>query len=276
LEEQNPRTPWRGEEEKMKTAQDHDHLSYSQINCYTTCSLKYRFHYIDRLEEEFTSSALLFGSGIHAGIQAYLQSILEADPLRPDQLLDVFREEWRTSSNGKIRYSARESEESLVNKAHELFTMFVEKHDPAAEVIAVEEAFTSDLNQLTNDSPSRLPLFTGYVDAIIRNGSTTLIDYKTSSRKPSGDLNAMQLVAYSLGATTLGYEPNELAYRYEYLVKTAKPELISYPVAVGDNERRRFLKTTTRVWKAIQSAIFYPNPSYLCSSCGYQSSCKEW
>ena len=79
----------------MKTAQDHDHLSYSQINCYTTCPLKYRFHYIDRLEEEFTSSALLFGSGIHSGIQAYLQSILEADPLRPDQLLDVFREEWR-------------------------------------------------------------------------------------------------------------------------------------------------------------------------------------
>jgi putative RecB family exonuclease len=90
-----------------------------------------------------------------------------------------------------------------------------------------------------------------------------------------GLLNAMQLVAYSLGATTLGYDPNELDYRFDYLVKTAKPELIRYPVAVGDNERRRFLKTTTRVWKAIQSPIFFPNPSYLCSSCGYQSHCKE-
>lgn len=260
----------------MKTAQDHDHLSYSQINCYTTCPLKYRYHYIDRLEEEFTSSALLFGAGIHSGIQAYLQSVLEADPLRPDQLLDVFREEWRTSGDRKIRFSARDSEESLTNKASDLFSLFVDQHDPAAEVIAVEEAFTVDLNELTSDSPSPLPPFTGYIDAIIKNGSTTLIDYKTASRKPSGDVNSMQLVAYSLGARKLGYDPNELGYRFDYLVKTAKPELIRYPVTVGDNERRRFLKTTTRVWKAIQSAIFFPNPSYLCSSCGYQSYCNEW
>jgi hypothetical protein len=54
LEKPNPRTQ-RGEEEKMKTAQDHDHLSYSQINSYTTCPLKYHFNYIDGLEPEFTS-----------------------------------------------------------------------------------------------------------------------------------------------------------------------------------------------------------------------------
>jgi putative RecB family exonuclease len=241
-----------------------------------TCPLKYRFHYIDRVEEEFTSSALLFGSGIHAGIQAYLQSMLEADPLRPDQILDVFREEWRGSQGSKIRYAARESEESLVNKASELFTLFVDQHDQAAEVIAVEEAFTIDLNQYAGGLPLPLPPLVGSIDAIVKQGTTTLIDYKTASRKPSGDLNPMQLVAYSLGATTLGYEPNELDYRFEYLLKSAKPELLRYPVTVGDNERQRFVKTVTRVWKAIQSSIFYPNPSYLCSSCGYQGYCNEW
>jgi putative RecB family exonuclease len=189
------------------------HLSYSQINCYMTCPLKYRFHYIDRLEEEFTSSALLFGSGIHAGIQAYLQSILEADPLRTDQILDVFREEWRGSQGPKIRYSARESEEGLLNKASELFTLFVDQHDQAAEVIAVEEEFTIDVNQYAGGAPLPLPPLVGSIDAIVKQGTTTLIDYKTASRKPSGDLNPMQLVAYSLGATTLGYDPNELDYR---------------------------------------------------------------
>ncbi len=118
-------------------------------------------------------------------------------------------------------------------------------------------------------SPTTLPPLVGSIDTIIKeNGSTTLIDYKTASRKPNGDMNAMQLVAYSLGATTLGYEPNELEYRFDYLLKTAKPELLRYPVAVGDNERRGFLKTITRVCKAIHSTIFYPNPSYLCSCVG--------
>jgi putative RecB family exonuclease len=169
-----------------------------------------------------------------------------------------------------------ESEELLVNKARELFTLFVDQYDLEGEVIAVEEAFTIDLNEHARESPLPLPPLVGSVDAIIKNGSTTLIDYKTASRKPNGDVNSMQLAAYSLGATTLGYDPNELEYRFDYLVKTAKPELLRYPVAVGENERRRFLKTTTGVWKAIQSAIFFPNPSYLCGSCGYQSHCKEW
>jgi putative RecB family exonuclease len=260
----------------MKTVQDHDHLSYSQINTYLSCSLKYRFNYIDRLEPEFKSSALLFGASMHSGIQAFLQSTLEGDPLRADHMVDVYRGEWRGSEGQKIRYSARESEESLLNKATELFALFVDQYDTGAEVIAVEEAFTIDLNGLTTEDSGDLPPFTGYVDAIIQNGSTALIDYKTSSRKPNGDVNAMQLVAYSLGATTLGYEPNELTYRYEYLVKTAKPELVACPVRIEDDDRRRFLKMTTRVWKAIQSEIFFPNPSYLCSSCGYQRQCKEW
>jgi putative RecB family exonuclease len=260
----------------MNTAKEHDHISYSQINTYTTCPLKYRFNYIDGLEPEFTSSALIFGSAMHAGIQAYLQSTLEGESLRPDLMVDIYRGEWRGSEGQKIRYSARESQDSLLNKAGELFDLFVDQYDTEAEVIAVEESFTIDLNELINDGLRDLPPFIGYVDAIIQNGSTALIDYKTSSRKPNGDVNSMQLVAYSLAATSMGYEPNELAYRYEYLVKTAKPELITCLVRIDDDDRRRFLKTTTRVWKAIQSEIFFPNPSYLCSSCGYQRQCKEW
>ena len=74
-------------------------------------------------------------------------------------------------------------EESLTNKASELFESFVDHYDPTAEVIAVEEAFTLNLNEQMTDCPDELPPFIGYVDAIIRNGSTTLIDYKTSCKK---------------------------------------------------------------------------------------------
>ncbi len=252
------------------------HLSYSQINSYMQCGLKYRFNYIDRVEPEFTPSALHFGRAIHSGIQAFLQSSLEADPLRADQLVDIYHEEWRGLDGPPVRYSKRESEESLFNTARQIFTVFAEQHDPAIEVIAVEEAFTLDLAALSEDCPRDMPPLMGYVDAILKNGSTVLVDYKTSSRKPNGDVNAMQLVAYSLAASDLGYDPNEIQYRYEYLLKTTNPELVQRPVVIDDNDRRRFLKTTTTVWKGIQSSIFYPNPSYLCSSCAYQRHCNEW
>ena len=88
-----------------------------------------------------------------------------------------------------------------------------EQHDPTIEVIAVEEAFKIDLTTFSADCPGDMPPLMGYVDAILKNGSTALVDYKTSSRKPNGDVNAMQLVAYSLAALDLGYDPNELQYR---------------------------------------------------------------
>jgi putative RecB family exonuclease len=252
------------------------HLSYSQINTYMSCPLKYRFSYIDGLEPDFTPSALHFGHAVHSCIQAFLQSSLEADPLRSDQLVDIYRQEWRGLEGPPVRYSKRESEESLFNTARQVFTLFTEQHDPAIEVIAVEEGFKIDLTTFSADCPGDMPPLMGYVDAILKNGSTALVDYKTSSRKPNGDVNAMQLVAYSLAALDLGYDPNELQYRYDYLLKTTKPELVSFPVAINDNDRTRFVKTTARVWKAIQSYIFYPNPSYLCGFCAYQRHCNEW
>jgi len=45
--------------------------SFTQIDQYVRCPLKYRFTYVDRLEPEFVPAALAFGSGIH-GAAAFL------------------------------------------------------------------------------------------------------------------------------------------------------------------------------------------------------------
>ncbi len=74
----------------MTTAQDHDHLSYSQINTYLSCSLKYKFQYMDKISAAFTSASLAFGSAIHEAVAAFYQTRLEGDELRPDQMLDVY------------------------------------------------------------------------------------------------------------------------------------------------------------------------------------------
>lgn len=82
----------------MKTPLDNDHLSYSQVNCYMTCLLKYRFHYIDRIEPPFISSAHTFGSCIHEAVAAFYQSCLEGDPLSAGQVHDVYRRAWESHS----------------------------------------------------------------------------------------------------------------------------------------------------------------------------------
>jgi integrase len=44
-------------------------ISISQINLYLTCSLKYRFQYIDRLPRLVQSAGLVFGSAMHKALE---------------------------------------------------------------------------------------------------------------------------------------------------------------------------------------------------------------
>src|SRR5271157_5234043 len=61
----------------MNVSMEKPHLSYSQINTYLACPLKYKYHYIDRIEPPFVSSALVFGSCIHEAVGAFYQGCLE-------------------------------------------------------------------------------------------------------------------------------------------------------------------------------------------------------
>jgi putative RecB family exonuclease len=70
------------------------HLSYSSISCYLSCPLRYKLKYIDEIPPAFTASSLAFGSAIHEAVAAFYQSRLEGDELRPDQMLDVYRDTW--------------------------------------------------------------------------------------------------------------------------------------------------------------------------------------
>src|SRR5208283_1405240 len=117
-------------EEEMNTAQNHDHLSYSQINTYLTCPLKYKFHYLDQIEPPFVSSALVFGSCIHEAVGAFYQSCLEGDPLSAGQVHDVYRQGWESHPRAQqIRFFNGDSVESLTTKAKRMLEVFHEAFD---------------------------------------------------------------------------------------------------------------------------------------------------
>ena len=94
------------------------HLSYSQISTYLTCPLRYKLHYVDLIPPAFTTAALVFGSSLHESVAAYYQSRLEGDPIRPDQMVDVYRGTWRNAEG--IRFFNGDTEESLLQKARQL------------------------------------------------------------------------------------------------------------------------------------------------------------
>src|SRR5207247_6963667 len=56
------------------------HVSFTQIDQYLRCPLKYKFTYVDRLEPEFVPAALAFGSGIHGAAAFLLRGRAEGTP----------------------------------------------------------------------------------------------------------------------------------------------------------------------------------------------------
>ena len=55
----------------------HDpHVSFTQLDTYLRCPLRYRLQYVDRVEPDFVPAALALGSGIH-GAAAFLFGTLD-------------------------------------------------------------------------------------------------------------------------------------------------------------------------------------------------------
>ncbi len=265
----------------MNTANLPEHLSYSSIATYLQCPLKWKFHYVDKLPEEFITSDLVFGQAIHESVAAFLNASLSGDSLTPDEMLMVYLNAWRQSNGVEIRCTNGDSEEKLLKKAQELLTLWHDSQDGMTEVLGVEEEFSVNIAELADYPSLDLPPLIGYVDHIIKQpgGSIALIDLKTAARKPSqyqAD-QSLQLTAYSLGARELGFDPDELTLRLDYLLKGAHPDLVSLGTSRSEDDRRRFLKMFTRVWKGISNFVFFPKTDWYCrSSCGYQTQCGEW
>jgi putative RecB family exonuclease len=254
----------------MKTAQDHDHLSYSQIYCYLTCSLKYRFQYVEKIPPAFTPAPLAFGSAIHEAVAAFYQTRLEGDELRPDQMLDVYLNSWRQAE--KVKFFNGDNEDSLREKATQLIQAFHDAVDPGTQVVGVEEFFELPLGGL--------PPFHGYIDLIEQSaeGVVSIVDLKTASKKPSSATVQMnlQLTAYALGAEALGFDPDVLKLRLDVLLKGKVPEMVRFETHRPEEDRHRFISLIYGVWKGIEREVWFPRQDWHCSQCAWSAQCTEW
>ena len=250
-----------------------NHLSYSQVNTYMMCPLRYRLQYVELIPPAFTTSALAFGSAVHEAVAAFHQQRLLGDTLRPDQMLDVYRQSWSSRNGDEIRYCNADDEESLQEKALQLLTVYHDSFDPAAEVVGIEEFFEFRIS----DS---VPPFQGYIDLIEQDsgGAVTVVDLKTAARKlSSGQADSnLQLTAYSSGAAALGFSPDQLTLRLDVITKTKNPELLRYETRRTERERERFCKLVTQVWSAIERETWFPRQDWHCGQCAWAEPCAKW
>jgi len=238
--------------------------------------LKYKFRYIDGLPEESVSSALVFGIGIHTAVEQHFQAALSGEEQPAlDRLMFAYRSAWLPHEPDAIQFGSTETRASLDALAGRMLTAFLAS--PAASVqgrvLGVEEEITGMLMEGVPDLYGRVDLLTEDADRLM------VTDIKTSRGRWSQEQvedGGEQLLLYSHLASEIA-PGKKIVTRFLVLTKTKEPVIEEHVREVQPASVKRTLAGVERVWRAIESGVFYPAPSTMnCSSCGYRAACRAW
>ena len=136
--------------------------------------------------EETVSSALVFGSGIHAAAEQWFNELMMGNPAPDhDTLLAAFWHSWQGRNDElPIRYNKNEDINSIGQLADRVLTAFRQSEfaNPKGTIIAIEE-------ELRGELVPGVPDLLGIVDLIVECVNTMLAgvkyDYGHHSKTPA-------------------------------------------------------------------------------------------
>lgn len=244
-------------------------LSYSALETYKHCPLKYKFREIDRIKTPKTKE-LFFGTLIHDA----LRMIHETNRLVPpteEEVLQYFSQKWDASV-----YQDEQEESIAFAQGVKILKNYYANNYPAQfNVVDLESRF-----EVPIADKGESHIITGIIDRIdkLENGIFEVIDYKTARKMPSQKIvdNNLQLAVYHLG----------IANRWPSIIEQSRPVKLSlYYLQHGEklstirspehlNEiTEKILATIDQIKASSAKKEFEPQPGPLCDWCQYQPYC---
>lgn len=236
-------------------------LDAHKIDDYLTCPLKYKYARILRVPLEVHHS-IIYGKAIHEAIREYNQRKLQNRPVSAEDLLRVFKTNWRSEG-----FISREHEDQRLAYGQDVLKKFF-AHQEAGGAMPkyVEEPFKFRLgnNQITGrwDRADELP-----------DGSVYLIDYKSSDVNDPEKARAQTVSSRQLRIYALAYEA-----RFGRSVTGWRLHFLDTGL-IGEAARKERLLEKTRedisqAAEGIRRRDYMPDPGPMkCKYCAYQDIC---
>lgn len=145
-----------------------DYLFYSAVKTYRQCPLRHYFRYVAALPEKTVPASLLFGSGIHAALEAHFRGMLVGETLNLEELLGAFLETWDVRRPDEIRFGKGEDLESIATTAERMLHAFLvsDLTQPNGKILGVEEERRGPVFGDLPDLLARLDLIVDAGDAV--------------------------------------------------------------------------------------------------------------
>ncbi len=248
-------------------------VSYSALDTYRTCPLKYKFQEIDRIKIP-KNADMVFGSSIHSA----LKYMFERSPLYPtlDQVIDFFRGVWDASKLSADMPS--EQEEILYKEGISILEKFYKRNQPwNFNVVDLESRFGVDIE---NPETGEGHILSGIIDRVDKDSEGDfyeIIDYKTARKMPSQQIvdNDLQLSIYHLALAKRWPQMDSKKIKLSlYFVKHGEKISTSRNEEQLENTKKFVLKSIDEINERIKENYnFPPTPCPLCDWCGYKQMC---
>ncbi|HEX8974859.1 MAG TPA: PD-(D/E)XK nuclease family protein [Patescibacteria group bacterium] len=241
-------------------------ISYSALDTYQNCSLKYKYQNIDKIKEPKSKEAV-FGTLVHGTMKfIHTPSLL---PPKLEDALDYFSRNWNSDV-----FEDELEERNAFSMGVAMIQDYYKKNNPAdSNIVDLESRFAIEIGEDKNKH-----IISGIIDRIDKTeDGYEIIDYKTTKKMPSQEKvdNDLQLSVY-LNAFLSRY-PKEI----EHLDKiTVSLYYLKHGVKLSATRTREQLEKSKQLFldviKEIEAGKFEPNVTPLCDWCGFQKICPMW
>jgi putative RecB family exonuclease len=257
--------------------------SFSQISMYKTCPRKYRYKYIDKIDEPATawSPDLFLWTVVHSVLETLYKRLNEMQQPTLEEMLSRLDQERAERDENEIVLREWQTKESYYRRATTYLTEYWNTYAPFDDVrcVATEMMLTFSL-----DDAQQLK-FRWVIDRLDKVWNSLIInDYKTWKSLPPEQKNSYQeqLTLYALGIQQqywkyaqkiygkLHYLHFDIVDEWEITDQTLNEVVEKYTDVVQEIEAKRFAHS---MWTDDQFPAV-ENPS--CQYCAYQSICPLW
>jgi RecB family exonuclease len=243
-------------------------ISYSALETFKRCPLKFKFQYVDKIKTPKSKEAI-FGTLIHNILKILHEPGLTIPT--EEEILKYLTDNWDAS----IYASEQESIMAFSQAVKMLKDYYAKNYPGQFNVVALETLFEAPLM-----AGSNLHIITGKIDRIDKTPDNLfeIIDYKTTKKMPSQETvdKDLQLSVYHLGIAnrwpSISQEKRPIKMSLYYLKHGEK--LSSWRTAEHlEATKEAVIKSVEGIARAHKEEKFSATPNPLCDWCEYQRQC---
>ncbi len=241
--------------------------SYSALNSFQTCPLRYKFSAIDKIRSGKKSAEAVFGSIIHST----MQFIHTGSFILPTQkeALNHFSQKWNPDV-----FDNEFRERAAFAQGIKIIQNYYKNNDPNnIQIVDIESRFSVDLKH-----ENEIHLISGIIDRIDKtDDGYEIIDYKTANKLPAQAHveDNLQLLIYLLAFLKrypgLAQTPEKIKLSLYFLKHDTKLSTFKTLPQLNKEKEKIF-----ELFNQIKNSDFEPQTSPLCDWCDYQEICPMW